>query len=256
MTVPSATEAMRFTPQMYMDYHVRLTGVPIEEMGVAPTVIITWFRSVFSLITSAIDGKPLTSAPFPNARSGVFGETRTPVTVIQCPIGAPGTIAVMEELIACGARRFIGVGAAGSLQPDNRVGTILIPDVCVRDEGTSRHYVPSDATVAAHPSLRNRVAQSAVGLGLSAVVGPHWTTDAIYRESVADITQHREAGVLGVDMETSAMYAVGEFRDVEVANVLAVSDELWHEWNPAFGTEILNAALQRASEIALKAAED
>ena len=255
MTVPSATEAMRFTPQMYMDYHVRLTGVPIEEMGVAPTVIITWFRSVLSSITTAIEGKPLTRAPFGNAMSGIVGQTRTPATVIQCPIGAPGTIAVMEELIACGARRFIGVGAAGSLQPDNPVGSILIPDVCVCDEGTSRHYVPSDVTVAAHPSLRNRVAESAAKLGFSVAIGPHWTTDAIYRESVADITQHREAGVLGIDMETSAMYAVGQFRGVEVANVLAVSDELWHEWNPAFGTDGLNGALQRASQIALATAE-
>ena len=52
-------------------------------------------------------------------------------------------------------------------------------------------------------------------------------------------------------METSAMYVLGLVRGVDVANVLAVSDELWHDWNPAFGSDRLNNALDRACEIVL-----
>lgn len=116
--------------------------------------------------------------------------------------------------------------------------------------------VKQDATVCAHPSLSTRLEEAADRLGYGVKVGPHWTTDAIYRESVDDIACHQAAGVLGVDMETSAMYALGQFRGVEVANVLAVSDELWHEWNPAFGTDLLTGALEQACEIALAAVAD
>lgn len=43
-------------------------------------------------------------------------------------------------------------------------------------------------------------------------------------------------------METSAMYALGQFRDMEVCNLLIVSDELWKDWNPAFGSDELREA--------------
>jgi uridine phosphorylase len=251
MTLQSATDEMRFTPQMLLDYHTRRLGIQIEDIGVAPTVIVTWSTRVRESLTRSVNGEVLANAPFRHAFSGYSGSA--PVTIVQCPIGAPGTIIQMEELIVCGAKRFIGIGAAGSLQPVNPVGSLLIPDQCVRDEGTSRHYLAPETAVYASEQLRNLLMQCADSLGYSIVTGRHWTTDAIYRESIDEINRHRNSGVLGVDMETSAMYALGLVRGVDVANVLAVSDELWHDWNPAFGSERLNNALDRACEIVLTA---
>ena len=247
----SVTDDMRFTPQMYMDYHMRRLGIRIEDIGVSPTVIVTWFTRVRESLTRMVNGETLPNAPFRNVVSGHFHSV--PVTVVQCPIGAPGTISHMEELIVCGAKRFIGIGAAGSLQPENPIGSLLIADECVCEEGTSRHYVSTETVVRAHERLAEKLAKCAETLEFPIAVGRQWTTDAIYRESVADIDRHRKTGVLGVDMETSAMYALGQVRGVEVANVLAVSDELWHEWNPAFGSERLDIALERACAIALAA---
>jgi purine-nucleoside phosphorylase len=51
------------------------------------------------------------------------------------------------------------------------------------------------------------------------------------------IAAFRQQGVLGVDMETSAMYALGKFRGVQVCNLLVISDEVHSEWKPAFGKE-------------------
>ncbi|WP_074956805.1 hypothetical protein [Alicyclobacillus macrosporangiidus] len=117
----------------------------------------------------------------------------------------------------------------------------------------SRPYLPPETTVHASEQLRKLLMQCADSLGYSTVTGRHWTTDAIYREHIDEINRHRNSGVLGVDMETSAMYALGMVRGVDVANVLAVSDELWHDWNPAFGSERLDKALDRACEIVLTA---
>lgn len=119
--VPQSTSAdghdMRFTPEMYMDYHIKRLGIEIEDIGVAPTVIVTWFTRVRELLTRAVNGRVLFNAPLRNIVTGHIQSI--PVTIVQCPIGAPGTIAYMEELIVCGAKRFIGIGAAGSLQPEN-----------------------------------------------------------------------------------------------------------------------------------------
>lgn len=251
MTLQTAMDGMRFTPQMYLDYHTQRLGIQIEDIGIAPTVIITWFTRIRESLIRAVNGEVLVNAPFRHAFSGHSGSA--PVTIVQCPIGAPGTISYMEELIVCGARRFIGIGAAGSLQSVNPIGSLLIPDQCVRDEGTSRHYLDPTKAVYASEQLRNLLMQCADSLGYSSVTGCHWTTDAIYREPIDEINRHRHSGVLGVDMETSAMYALGLVRGVDVANVLAVSDELWRDWNPAFGSERLDNALEQACEIALTA---
>ena len=56
-------------------------------------------------------------------------------------------------------------------------------------------------------------------------------------------------------METSAMYALGLFRNVRVANLLVVSDEVWHEWRPAFGTEELVRSTRDAQRIIERALE-
>src|SRR5713101_6907938 len=160
---------------------------------------------------------------------------------------------VMEELIACGVRAFLGLGLAGSIQPDAPVGTCFIPTSCIRDEGTSPHYLSSDDGLRPAQRLVRALEKARLKKGVVAYTGPIWTTDAPYREMVTTIESYRLRDVLGVDMETSAMYALGTYRNVEVCNFLVVSDELWRDWRPAFGLPELKEALKRAEEVILEA---
>jgi hypothetical protein len=48
------------------------------------------------------------------------------------------------------------------------------------------------------------------------------------------------------------MYALGRFRGVETCNLLVVSDELWHEWRPAFGQPVLQEAAGRACRVIIR----
>jgi len=98
------------------------------------------------------------------------------------------------------------------------------------------------------------IQESCQAEGVKVVPGPLWTTDAPYRELVSKIEAYRRQGVVGVDMETSAMYALGRVRGVAVCNLLVVSDELWHEWRPAFGSPELREATQRAQRVILRCA--
>lgn len=148
----------------------------------------------------------------------------------------------MEELIACGAKTIIGFGYAGSLQQAAPIGSIIIPTSCVSDEGTSKHYMDQPHLAEADTTLVDTLQKACARAGLSVHVGRHWTTDAVYRERIDHVTSHAAEGVLGVDMETSAMYTLGHVRDVRVCNVLVVSDELWTEWNPGFAGDALRLA--------------
>src|SRR4029450_1601955 len=56
-------------------------------------------------------------------------------------IGAPGVVAILEELIALGVRRFVSIGTAGALAKRLRIGDFVICDRAIRDEGVSHHYL-------------------------------------------------------------------------------------------------------------------
>lgn len=238
---------VRFTPQMLINYRVQQLGIRVEDIGVSPVVVLSWGTKLINFFAEKIAAETppnwLYSERYPLFTGHIDGQR---VSLISVPIGAPATIAVMEELIACGAQTFIGLGWAGSLQPHARIGTLLIPNACLREEGTSRHYFPEDVILSPDQGLVELLQQTTEEHGTPALQGLQWTMDAPYRETLVKIEAYRQRGVLGVDMETSAMFALGKYRGVRVANLLVVSDELWQEWNPAFGTPQLVAASQQA----------
>lgn len=223
------------------------------QMAVAHVVVLSWQRRSVQVMAEGIGARLpehwFYGEQYPLYAGAVGGH---PVCFVHVPVGAPGTVMVMEELIACGARVFLGLGLAGSLQPHAPVGTWLIPTSCVREEGTSGHYIGADVPVGPSARLVQAVAAASRAEGVDPITGPLWTTDAPYRELKSKIEAHRQQGVLGVDMETSAMYALGRFRGVDVCNLLVVSDELWSEWRPAFGQPELREAMQRAERAILR----
>jgi uridine phosphorylase len=244
----------RFTPQLFIEHYTRWLGIRVEEIGVAPTVVITWGSKVVRRMAESVGAQPCPHWMYSDRQPFFTGEVAGQrVSFALTPVGAAGTIMMMEEMIACGARRLIGLGWAGSLQPNAPVGTFLIPTTCVREEGTSFHYLPADAVFGADSQLADRLESSARAHGAEVQRGPHWTIDAPYRELRSKIEAYRQQGILGVDMETSAMYALGQYRGVAVCNLLVVSDELWDEWNPAWRTPPLTAANELAEAVVLAA---
>ena len=177
------------------------------------------------------------------------------LTLLRIPVGAPAAAIAMEEYAALGARAFLFVGAAGSLQPQVPIGSLVLPVEAIVSEGTSRHYgVEGSSVFCPSPHLAERLAEACRRLGAEPHTGRHWTTDAPYRELVGDIRRHSEAGVLSVDMEVSALFSVARFRTLETAAVLAISDEVSGSWNPGFTDEAFRQALVTASEAALEVA--
>ena len=64
------------------------------------------------------------------------------VSVTSTGIGCPSTAIAVEELIKVGADTFIRVGTSGGMQPGTRTGDVGIVTSAIRDEGTSRAYLP------------------------------------------------------------------------------------------------------------------
>ncbi len=161
---------------------------------------------------------------------------------------------MLEELIACGAKSVFEVGIAGGLQPSLKLGDILVVTEAIRDEGTSNHYFQPEVRLKASPKLRKLLIQRLNIKGIKHQVGSVWTTDGAYRETKSKLLKFRSQGALAVNMETSALFAVAKYRNIEIASAQVISDVLSEEgWQPAFRHEKVSGSLQTLLSMVIEA---
>ncbi len=176
------------------------------------------------------------------------------VTILEGS-GAPFAGIAVEEYSALGVAGFVIVGIAGSLQPQVRVGELVLCDRALRDEGTSHHYLAPgrDVLPSAHLTRALRAALEEVGTHFAS--GPTWTIDAPYRETVAEIRRYRTHGIVTVEMEASAIFAIARYRKRQAAALFVVSDNLDDSgWEPRFHDT--RAPLRQALQVAIRACEN
>jgi uridine phosphorylase len=176
------------------------------------------------------------------------------LAIARLPIGAPAAASALELMIAAGVRTVLLIGSAGSIRPDLPVGSLVVATRALRSDGTSHHYLPAGEEAGASKPLADALATAAASRGASAILGPLWTTDAPYRECAGTIGRLRSDGVLAVEMEAAALFAVGKHRGTQVGMIVAISDELGESWSPGFHTLAYRRAILTATEIALDAA--
>jgi len=90
--------------------------------------------------------------------------------------------------------------------------------------------------------------------GVKYYAGTSCTIDAPYRETIAEIRKYRKEGVLTVEMELSALFAVAKYRGVEMGAIVTVSDLLTErKWSPKFHLKKTQVGLETLYEVGLKA---
>jgi len=165
-------------------------------------------------------------------------------------IGAPYATMVLETLVAWGVRKIIFFGWCGAVSKKVKIGDIIVATGAVIDEGTSRHYDANGHDLA-YPSghILEETKKALIENDLSFHEGLVWSTDAIYRETRKKIEHFQQKGVLAVEMELSALFTVGSFRNVEVTGILVVSDEVsTYKWRTGFKTKDFKKARRAAVE--------
>ncbi len=148
------------------------------------------------------------------------------IGVISTGMGCPGVDLIVTELIALGAQVMVRVGTCGSLQPHIHTGDIIAATAAVRDEGTTRHYLPPE--VPAMPSFElvramlgasEKFAPASNSAGTKVHFGPVHTKDSLYAREFGFgplKQQHVEyqdlltkAGVVASEMECAQLFVLG-----------------------------------------------
>jgi uridine phosphorylase len=153
-------------------------------------------------------------------------------------LGAAGSAAFLEELIALGFNKFIVCGGAGVLRKDIAVGHLVVPVSAVRDEGVSYHYLVPAREVECDPQVVKKIEEELDKYGIDYIKAKTWTTDAFYRETEKIIELRKSEGCVTVEMEAAAFLAVAKFRNIKLGQILYGGDDLstvawdgrnWHD---------------------------
>lgn len=153
---------------------------------------------------------------FESWRGHLGGE---PVLVTSTGVGGPSTALAMEELRAIGVDTFVRVGASLTFQPFVRTGDLALASAAVRDEGTTRQYLPVEFPAVADPDVLAALRASAAELGVNHHVGLVHTKDSYYGEVEPDrmplgaelnrrLALWAGVGVLCSEMEMATVYTV------------------------------------------------
>ena len=167
----------------------------------------------------------------PVALGGAFG------------IGAPAAVAFLEELIACGIKKFIFLGTAGRLTEDLHKGDILICEKAISEEGTSKQY-SNDSESYSSNELNNQIENLLINNAIKNEKCIAWTTDAPYRESTEKLDYFMTQGAHVVEMEASALFTVAKHHGVELSLILIISDSIANgQWQPYFKSNLVKDKL-------------
>ncbi|MCA6718483.1 MULTISPECIES: nucleoside phosphorylase [Vibrio] len=194
--------------------------IGVDETQIAPLVIVCGEPDRANRIAALFDDAEMVSE---NREYRVFtGNYKgKPVSVCSTGIGAPSMIIAVEELKQCGVTHVVRVGSAGAMQSGIHLGELIIAEGAVRDEGGSKAYVDSSYAAYASFSLLKEVERYLSMQKVHYHFGVVRSHDSFYTDDEDAICQHwNKKGILGADMETSALFTVGRLRGLHVASIL------------------------------------
>jgi len=167
------------------------------------------------------------------------------VMVMSTGMGGPSTAIAVEELCKTGIHTFIRVGTCGGMAEQVIGGDVVIATGAIRQEGTSKEYVPIEFPAIADISVTNALVEAAKNLGITWHAGVVHCKDSFYgqhspermpvgEDLIKNWKAWIKAGCLASEMESSALYIVSQILGVKAGCVLNV---VWNQEREAKGLD-------------------
>ncbi|AEI43830.1 purine-nucleoside phosphorylase [Paenibacillus mucilaginosus] len=167
-----------------------------------------------------------------NEVRGMLGFTGTyqgkRVSVQGSGMGLPSMSIYANELITeYGVKNLIRVGTCGGMQEHVRVRDVVLAQAACTDSSMNRHVFGGYdfAPVASFPLLLAAY-ERGTAKGMKLHVGNVFSSDSFYRDDKSVVQKLMAHGVLGVEMETTALYTLAAKHGVNALTILTVSDHL------------------------------
>ncbi|CAN5188701.1 uridine phosphorylase [soil metagenome] len=156
------------------------------------------------------------------------------ISVTSTGIGSPSTAIAVEELITMGAKVLIRVGTCGgALKKEIKPGSLIIPSAAIREEGTTKEYLPPEFPAIADADIVRALSMSATKQGYRSYIGINRTHDAYYGQSsnlkrwgsiyLNERMKDWPYPLLSSEMECAPLFLISLLRGVKAGAVLAVN---------------------------------
>lgn len=170
-----------------------------------------------------------------------------PVSIMGSGMGMPSISIYAHELYDhFGVQRIVRVGTCGALTDELELGDLVLATAACTDSSMNRErFAGWDYAPAADFAMARAVHSAARSAGLPVHAGEIMSTDWFYHPDPAFIGKVSAMGVLALDMETAALYALARQHGRRALTLLTVSDVIPSaahfsaaERQAAFGTVI------------------
>lgn len=179
------------------------------------------------------------------------------VSTVSTGAGSASAAIATHELIDLGAEVILRIGSTAAIQPGINRGDLLISAGVVRDEGTSKHYVPDgfpsvpdfELTLLLLDTCREMQEE----LGFAYHHGLNACDDAYYVEDESQrIARLAALGCLNIDMESSIVLNLCRLRGVRAAFIAAVSENLADDLGYLEKNDALKKGIEDEIQVALE----
>ena len=155
------------------------------------------------------------------------------VSVVSTGIGCPSTAIAVEELSHIGAEVFIRIGTSGSVDKSAKKGDIFIATAAVRDDGTSKQYIPIEFPAIASHNVVSNLIKASKNLNIDSKVGICQSKDSFFGETepermpVAPYLDFKwkswqGGGVGASEMEAATLFTLSQIKRIEAGAILAI----------------------------------
>jgi DeoD family purine-nucleoside phosphorylase len=187
------------------------------------------------------------------AMYGYTGEFEgRPVSVQATGMGCPSAAIVVEELVQLGVKRMLRVGTCGGLQPDLKLGDLIVAVSAIAADKTAQHLVNEPHVPTADWELVHSAVHSAKEMNKPIRVGPIVSSDLFYNPDGGQYQRWSDRGVLAVEMEAAVLFTLGALRKVQAGCLLTVSDVVVEGEFVRITDDEMRAAVDQMTQLALR----
>ena len=132
-----------------------------------------------------------------------------------------------------GAEVFIRIGTSGSVDGSAKKGDIFIATAAVRDDGTSKQYMPIEFPAIASHNVVSSLIRASKNLKIDSKVGICQSKDSFFGETepdrmpVAPYLDYKwkswqKGGVGASEMEAATLFTLSQIKRIEAGAILAI----------------------------------
>lgn len=196
----------------------RYTGCSADRIG--SNIILTNFEYYLERLSNRYKS-PIISG----SAMQVVNVPSLDITMLDFKIGAPMSALVMEMLSAIEPASVLFLGMCGGLHRDLKIGDLFLPMAAVRDEGTSKHFLPIQVPALPTFKIQKFLSQVIVERQRDYFSGVVHTTDYRFWEFDENFKDDLHSEKVGaIDMETATLFIAAFACKVPCGALLLVSD--------------------------------